>query len=1288
MKTKNLKTKTMSILLAVIMLLGIMPTTVSAANETVTVTVSAGGTSVTMTPSVEYEITDDSLTLKEPYDYVFEGEKLELSLIVANNEATVIGGAFRNTVKNEGRIKGGTFDGTVTNNGIFAEGVLVGGIITGGTFNAGILNYGGTVPSGVKCANVGNLGLTTRNLGSDSISVRQNGMVIPENSGKAGESYNVISEDPTAIIGLYMLTEDETVPTENFVIEDIFSAVAAGFAGYDFIMPNEAVTIVAVFNDYNSTKTYTVTYDSNGGSGSMENGTATSDTEFTLPSCGFTPPSGKQFKAWEIDGVEYNAGETYTFVANTTVKAIWDDIPELTAPVAPALSYNYLNNSLEASFEVDENAVAYEYELYLNDETTPVKVGEIELYGDATEHIVFEQALEEGVTYKCRIRALGVIADIHSEWSDFSAYTHYNYEPIVVGNALLMYGDKYEIDADSYVVYEGEKGNAVLRLVNFSYATDDIDDIEFLPMEDGDGADRRAVIYTHLDDLEIVLEGTNTLTFGRGNFSLIYCDGNLTISSATNGKLSLYTEAVNVDGIHADMITVKNCELIITTTAACMSTNYDYIEFVGCEVTLTTSSQDSQAIPYFGAEVVFSGCIAVAGEDKDNTEPVERIKSHYKYIKVYVPDSFLDAPQNLNISGTFVSWDAVEGAYGYEIEYYGKYETDNEFDLEGDAEVPGTQTSYRFDSVGMSSDWKYYFRVRALGNGDNVGSSEWAESELYEVGDFFIAGIDLKDGQYLYNDGTLRTTAPNDSDMGYAYYEEGETNKLTLSNFNLASYSNLIQSFIYSTRALEVKLIGDNVFASEESPFYMAFEIDIPYSSQLPIGPSITPLPPKLMITGEADSTLTTYADEFAACWSSVLDIIIDEPVTVKTTGTVTPDYLEVNGSLYVDFGIYLYGGLVRGENGYISVQLPASEEYGAFEIYSYDDPATSEYDIDDYLELNGGEIVDGDGNDLVSGYYVIPDEYDNYYWYAFFAPSVPVAEHSAENAAHNVIIRSASADKPVYAVEVDYNELWGTVSGAGNYEQNSLVTLTATPAEDTEFQYWLDASADLGDYTEAELRDAIVSYDATYTFAATQNVSLKAVFYIAGEYEIIPMLIDGTDSDSLFEVQMWEVDYDFGSITPGSEEIVLPGDILEDIVTIGDKQYQFKGFILFGYDETSDTETVELKETMTIGSMPLYDSAEYWDWFTPFSDGIYAAYMEYIPDENNDDEPQKPGSPTAPAVPQKPSAPEQPDGTKTSSSPLTGDNSHIALWITLLLVSGGAVTTLTVIDKKKRDIE
>jgi len=72
--------------------------------------------------------------------------------------------------------------------------------------------------------------------------------------------------------------------------------------------------------------TYTVTFEANGGTGTMADVTGVSG-EYTLPENGFTAPDGKQFKAWSVDGNEKAVGDKITVTANTIVNAVWETIP-------------------------------------------------------------------------------------------------------------------------------------------------------------------------------------------------------------------------------------------------------------------------------------------------------------------------------------------------------------------------------------------------------------------------------------------------------------------------------------------------------------------------------------------------------------------------------------------------------------------------------------------------------------------------------------------------------------------------------------------------------------------------------------------------------------------------------------------------------------------------------------------------------------------------------------------------------------------------------------------------
>lgn len=72
---------------------------------------------------------------------------------------------------------------------------------------------------------------------------------------------------------------------------------------------------------------HTVTFDANGGSGSMTAVSVAEGIEYTLPECGFTAPQGKKFKAWKVNGADKNVGDTITLSQNVTVTAVWENLP-------------------------------------------------------------------------------------------------------------------------------------------------------------------------------------------------------------------------------------------------------------------------------------------------------------------------------------------------------------------------------------------------------------------------------------------------------------------------------------------------------------------------------------------------------------------------------------------------------------------------------------------------------------------------------------------------------------------------------------------------------------------------------------------------------------------------------------------------------------------------------------------------------------------------------------------------------------------------------------------------
>ncbi|MDK8274001.1 InlB B-repeat-containing protein [Varibaculum cambriense] len=79
---------------------------------------------------------------------------------------------------------------------------------------------------------------------------------------------------------------------------------------------------------------YKVNFDGNGGSGDMKGKTVKQGATVELPANGFTPPSGKEFNGWQINGKSYKVGESITVNGDVTVKALWKNkpVPPSTTP--------------------------------------------------------------------------------------------------------------------------------------------------------------------------------------------------------------------------------------------------------------------------------------------------------------------------------------------------------------------------------------------------------------------------------------------------------------------------------------------------------------------------------------------------------------------------------------------------------------------------------------------------------------------------------------------------------------------------------------------------------------------------------------------------------------------------------------------------------------------------------------------------------------------------------------------------------------------------------------------
>ena len=130
-----------------------------------------------------------------------------------------------------------------------------------------------------------------------------------------------------AMENAFDISGDYTLPANAFTAPDgkrfkCWSVNGTEKAVGDTITVTANTTVTAVWADV-----YTVSFAANGGTGTMTPVVVDASGEYTLPENGFTAPDGKRFKAWSVNGAEKMPGDTVTVTADTTVRALWEDIP-------------------------------------------------------------------------------------------------------------------------------------------------------------------------------------------------------------------------------------------------------------------------------------------------------------------------------------------------------------------------------------------------------------------------------------------------------------------------------------------------------------------------------------------------------------------------------------------------------------------------------------------------------------------------------------------------------------------------------------------------------------------------------------------------------------------------------------------------------------------------------------------------------------------------------------------------------------------------------------------------
>lgn len=138
------------------------------------------------------------------------------------------------------------------------------------------------------------------------------------------------------------LPENGFTPLENKIFAGWKIGNETKLVGEEFTVNGET-EVTAIWEDIE----YKVTFNPNEGSGDMDGKLVKAGEDFELPANEFTAPNGQEFKAWEVDGEEYQAKTKIKINKETEVKAIWQ--AKLTVPNPEDKNKKYEIKSTQAS---------------------------------------------------------------------------------------------------------------------------------------------------------------------------------------------------------------------------------------------------------------------------------------------------------------------------------------------------------------------------------------------------------------------------------------------------------------------------------------------------------------------------------------------------------------------------------------------------------------------------------------------------------------------------------------------------------------------------------------------------------------------------------------------------------------------------------------------------------------------------------------------------------------------------------------------------------------------------
>ncbi len=170
----------------------------------------------------------------------------------------------------------------------------------------------------------------------DKITVSANTVVtaVWENIPEYIVSYNANGGSGTMVGDMVTENGTFTLETCTYIAPEgyKFKAWAIGSVNGEQKQPGEQITITGetyIYAIWEELPTAMVSYNENGGSGTMVGDVVTIGGKFTLENCTYIAPEGYKFKAWAIgsvNGVQKQPGEQITITAETYIYAIWEAV--------------------------------------------------------------------------------------------------------------------------------------------------------------------------------------------------------------------------------------------------------------------------------------------------------------------------------------------------------------------------------------------------------------------------------------------------------------------------------------------------------------------------------------------------------------------------------------------------------------------------------------------------------------------------------------------------------------------------------------------------------------------------------------------------------------------------------------------------------------------------------------------------------------------------------------------------------------------------------------------------